>query len=513
MVETLKKIVVSEGNSGILYVTETESGLTSRFTPNYDLDEARRLLYDFYELETTTGKKVKDSFVFDGIDWFPTTVSQLYWILFFQYVKYKKLLDSIEMYEITTRKAESNNFTNLLNLFRTPKLRTRVNGVIKNVMKLAINSLIDIRNTLLVSNSSFHILFLGYTIDDFRTSELLPELKTKYSVPELTHVQIRVMHRYLFDPSVWFLPYSSQSQCNNLPFRLKNQSSKIFEVAFEFAWGLIERNRVLYKKFKKELSGRVYKAVVGLDDTNFVYPIIFAAQDQGLKCVGIQHGCYVERHESYVLRHLKSHRWYDYLIVWGDYWREKFVKNNSVFPRDNIVAASNKHNYNHMVTDVPATGLCVLIPYEFLADTREVGKYMQKLNVVGIDLIFKARKDETLVGQLEAYDLDFDTLTSLTIVQDLTREVLSKVNVIAGTQTTLLYDLLPLGKVTWIFETTFRLQEDMVEDGLARLIKFSDLDNIKSIYLEDLSRFRPVSAEKYFGKCSIVDALQELIDD
>jgi hypothetical protein len=63
-------------------------------------------------------------------------------------------------------------------------------------------------------------------------------------------------------------------------------------------------------------------------------------------------------------------------------------------------------------------------------------------------------------------------------IKNITPAAMSNIDIVAGTMTTLLYDLLPYGKPIWIFETPFKLQQDMVDNGLARLISYDDLDNI-----------------------------------
>jgi hypothetical protein len=44
--------------------------------------------------------------------------------------------------------------------------------------------------------------------------------------------------------------------------------------------------------------------------------------------------------------------------------------------------------------------------------------------------------------------------------------------------TTLLYDLLPYGKETWVLDTEFRLLDDMVADGLARRVRLDDIPTL-----------------------------------
>ena len=89
----MKIFVVSEGNTGILYLTDKESGEETIYHPNCDLNLTRDFLYEFYDQITLSGEKVKDSFADGGVDWFPLTVSQLYWQFFFQFIKYQPLIE------------------------------------------------------------------------------------------------------------------------------------------------------------------------------------------------------------------------------------------------------------------------------------------------------------------------------------------------------------------------------------------------------------------------------------
>ena len=105
----------------------------------------------------------------------------------------------------------------------------------------------------------------------------------------------------------------------------------------------------------------------------------------------------------------------------------------------------------------------------------------------GLRVLIKPRTDELLQDQLESYYLD-EFKDKIEIIDVITPETIAEIDVIAGTQTTLLFDLLPYNKPIWILESSFRLMYDMVEDGFARLITESDMQRIDEIFEEEISK-------------------------
>ena len=81
----MKRYSVKEGNTGVLELID-DAGNIEIYQPDCDLDKAQTLLYQFYDIPTNSGMNVKDAFVRDDIDWFPTTISMLFWQYFFTVV-------------------------------------------------------------------------------------------------------------------------------------------------------------------------------------------------------------------------------------------------------------------------------------------------------------------------------------------------------------------------------------------------------------------------------------------
>jgi hypothetical protein len=56
------------------------------------------------------------------------------------------------------------------------------------------------------------------------------------------------------------------------------------------------------------------------------------------------------------------------------------------------------------------------------------------------------------------------------------------IDVVAGTMTTLVYELLPFRKATWIFDVEYKHLEDLVEQGLAYKVRYEDLATLDQRY-------------------------------
>jgi len=502
----IKKYNVIEGGSGVLTLIDVDSEIRKIYQPDCDLDSARKMLYEFYEMPTSAGSIVKNSFNIKGTDWFPSTVSQLYWHFFWQYVKYKPLIDKWKAGEIEFVHTSSGRFSTLLKYLKDSY---KISAKLK--IKLKLNRLLMLRNEKVVINEDSNILFLRSNLSDFRTTELLAQLKNNFSVIQLAHVSIQDIVRNWYNRNVVFAPYSVEGNSDIFSsVELNNCQYWLYVYALRYVKYVINSHLKSIECVKPFFDKHKFVAFVGLDDCNYPYPYIYAAQDLGIQCVGIQHGGYASRHEAYVMRNLTSHRWYNHLIVWGEYWRDLLLQNNKILQKDQIHIASNKHFYDYRFMEKKCHSPSILIPYEFLADTLSIGKYMIGFAKAGFKIYFKPRSDAQLVDQLDAYDIG-DLKHKLKIVNKITPEIMAKIDVVAGTQTTLLYDLLPYEKPTWILETSFRLQEDMVQNGYARLISFADLIKINEIYKKDMESSMKIDAEMFSGSNSVVEVLQSMI--
>jgi hypothetical protein len=507
VIKNVKIYSVEEGATGVLYLTDSDGNIEV-FQPNCDLDKTQKYLYQYHECLTSNNIKIKNSFTGKRVDWYPSTISMLYWQFFYQYVKYESLIEMWKREEVYFKDIAPGRFRNLIQQL---ELKTIKYNYFNNMIRSVVSSLVMIRNNLLVKFGKEIVLLLGQSLDDFRTTEIYNNLNLNFSVVRLVPLKDLKISDILFNSSLCALPlqHSSVGVENLFDIKLKTDTPWVFRNALNYTNKIISQHLSSYNLLRKYFSNKEYKLLVGLDDCNYVYPALYAAQENKIKCFGIQHGAYVQRHEAYVMNCIGYHQWYDYLLVWGDYWKKVFLENNKIFPENNVLISTNKHNYQYEILAKNNQIKSILIPYEFLADTILIGRFIEEFYAKGFKIYFKPRSDESIDDQIEAYRVK-DAENKINIVKDITPEIMSNIDIIAGTMTTLLYDLLPYNKPIWILKTPFRLQEDMVDNGLARMINWNDLDNINEIYCKDIKKNISIDKKIFsFGK-SVSDVINEM---
>ncbi len=499
----MKKYTVSEGNTGVLELAD-DSGNTETFHPDYDLDKARELLFEFYELETTSGQKVKDAFQRDGTDWFPTAVSLVYWQFYFQHIKYKPLIDQYINGNIIFSKVGKGRFQKLLgSVCNQNKTELKSKGL--HAFKSLYNTAIYWRNRIIAKKKG-DILFFRYGVNDFRTEELYNELKRKFHTTQVTHVPVRILPHYFFRSDVIILT-TAEARCY-FDVELSKGAPLIHKFAFSYVKNIISKHIRTFSTYSLVAKKLDYRLFFGIDDANHIYPFLYAVQDAGIPTLGFQHGTHVKRHEPYYMHGIDRYRWYDNVLVWGEYWRRIILKHSKLFDESFHLLSSNKNNYDYTRLEKTVSEKTVLVPYEFLTDTIKVGEYIKKLIKKGFVVYFKPRADEMIQDQIKAYYLG-EHECQLKILPQITAEAMAQIDVIAGTATALLFDLLPYNKPIWIFETPFRLMYDMVEDGYARLIREEDMEDIESIYQEEIARKRSIDIEYIFGSRPVPEVIEE----
>jgi hypothetical protein len=241
-----------------------------------------------------------------------------------------------------------------------------------------------------------------------------------------------------------------------------------------------------YKTHCNNLKDKGFKIFYGFDDANgYVFPILYACRQNNIKTIGHQHGLYSKRHAGYIMEGIdpKDYVWFDKIIVWGDYWKDHILSISNVYSPDMFIVGANKLSWNYTL---PKTSKSrpknILVPYEFATNTYKVGRFMMKFIDLGYNVYFKPREDERLEDQLEAYRLPDEYRHRVSIITDIDNSTMEMIDIIVGTMTVLIYELLPFKKIIWVLDIEFNLIDDLVEDGYAHKIKYEDLDKLDESY-------------------------------
>lgn len=482
-----ERISVREGATGILTLSSKEG--TNTFLPNYDMDQALEWLLLFQELSDRSGTLLKDSYRVEGHNWYPPMVSHLYWYVFFPWVKYFPLIEDFIQGKKEYVFENHGMFSQLIALIKAgcgnssrPSWRVRVH-----------DWLWRFHNAWLVRWKEFDLVFFRFAFHDFRSKEIIKILKASgLRVLEAVPAQTPRMTLKSFFQSTNYYFYSQPVQRSlrnafSLQFILPENKmlSHLFSSAIQYVETTITGSIEECKIHKRNFSTSNIKFFYGFDDINdYLFPLLFAAKDLAIPTVGHQHGAYVKRHAGYMMRGIapSCFEWYERVIVWGDYWKKKMLRDAPIHPSGRWVVGSTKITlpYSSQESQIAETDhrvpTTIFIPYEFLADTASIGKYIEAFLSMGYVIYFRPRPDESLDAQIEAYQLSPQSAAALKIsTGPLDREFLDKIDIVAGTMTTLIYELLPAGKIIWYLDTPYRHLLDLVEEGLAHCITLEEI--------------------------------------
>ena len=495
-----RRVTVHEGNSGVLTV-RGEDGSEEQYVPDYRLAPARDLLLEWQELRGQDGQRLKDSYWVDGTNWMPTIVNYAHGRVFVLYVKYRRLIEQVLEGKLDLRVENDGDVSRLLPLLHG-------SFAPRSVKASVFNALLTLNNRLVVRRSRAPLLFFRYTADDFRTKaakEALDELGTEYveAVGSQKHVLVASLlrggTRFLYGGAPARNMFRKRYRTEHLgrPKRL------LFERTTEALEIMMSTFITEHRTHSRTLKRSSFRTFYAIDDTQIVFPLLYACQDRGVRTIAHQHGAaYQLGHASYVMENLQPAqiRWFDTLIVWDEYWKDRFLALGNLKPRQDVVIGADLFGDQFGPGDAAAAAersprpRAILLPYEFLTNTYQVGRYVTKLFRLGYDVWFKPRTDEDVEAQIDTYCLPPDCRDRLKIVPVLTRAFLERIDVVAGTMSTLVYQLIPFGKVIWLLETDYPCYLDhLADEGYILRIRYDDLETLNGRHFarseRDISQF------------------------
>jgi len=500
---------VFEGNTGILYLSNGK-GEKETFIPNYDLKKVKKLLKEFYKINDEYGTSIKNNYFYSGYNWFPCMVSKLYWHYFFGFIKYKKIIEKINP-QSDIKFLNEGNFKLLYDLFLYDKVPK---STIKNWILF---KLICFNNWLTLKVNNPDLLFFRFNKIDFRSIEIRKILANM----DLNYLELlppdrikNVIFNIIYLKPVYYFKNNNKSNFlkNNYSFKNMNDLKKTFfkkcikNIEIEIC-GLIKEFKTHYRLFSK----KNIKIFYGFDDCNeYVFPLIYACRANKIITIAHQHGAYVKAHEGYILDGFtqNDYTWFDKIIVWGEYWKNQLLDNSNVYNDKMFIIGSNK-----LPQDYSRSGKIkrsdkmknILIPYEFTSNTYKIGQYMIKLIELGYKIYFKPRPDENINAQIKSYCLPEHLSKKISIIKKINKEIMQDIDIIAGTMTTLIYELLPFNKIIWIFDIEYNHLQDLVDQGYAYKIRFNELSDLNT------KKFKETKIDKdyFFSSNSLEKILNE----
>jgi hypothetical protein len=276
-----------------------------------------------------------------------------------------------------------------------------------------------------------------------------------------------------------------------------------------FIQGLIYKyvSRIPRTVFRIKFLTRIFKlsgikVILAIDSARDYHEVILAAKFAGIPTYAFQHGHFTKYHVGWLMGASSSSRFIapDILFVWSDYWKKELLRLGTYFTPDQLVVGGVRRVIDEVRDEKSHhQKLGVLIPYEIEGYKDQIKKYIEKILACRDTVIyFKTRSDIPKDKQFADYHLE--PHERLQALPDIEPE-LHNIDVVAGTYSTFLYDMIQYNKPVAILETDSDYGEGMVTNGLAR--KITTKENICTV-LHELKNMpesiRKELRDKLFGK-------------
>lgn len=251
-----------------------------------------------------------------------------------------------------------------------------------------------------------------------------------------------------------------------------------------FAMALIEAFvcRVDTFKFQTALLSRLLRLtavthLVGIDDPRAYFELLLACKENAIKSFVFQHGSITKYHIGWLRAEgatglvIKP----DTLFVWSDFWKQELVRLGTYYAENEIaVSGSTLPIEGGQGEFVAHKGISILIPYERAASKGEVKQYIEKFIACGAKVFFKARPGADHASQLREYSLENNNWGERFIAIDSLDNTLDKIDFIAGTYSTLLYDMVAHKKLVILMNTSSDYGEGLLANDLVESLDMQD---------------------------------------
>lgn len=451
--------------------------------PKFNLDRCVETMKRINCLKAKDGRYIYEAYNCRGYYTYSFFQEHLFWDIIVAYYRYKELIDMIQP-EDKLSFANDGRFKTLWDI-----LHSKPRSILRN---RRLNLALDVVNHLSAFGRK-KVLFFTYGEDDFRLVDITKEMNranisfARVKCIEKKDILKKPTKLYMGYRSVQSYIHNEYEGLDNIPLFKREHLVNILGYIERLSQDAIEE----IKDLKTLLSGTRIKALYGVDDTRQVNSLIVACKLNGIPTYGHQHGLYSKYHIGWMKPGIprKYNVTFDRIISWSEYWKKKLVQYSSAYKESDVeIGCPMRKKAYHIAkgkTDIKMKNdtLNIMIPYEFAASTMEIGQYIDYfIEKKEWNIIFKLRPDEPIQQQLESYRIKNIEKLSYTIKYS--REDLEKIDAVAGTQTTLLYEMIEYGKPIWYLRTSFSLAGDLAKDEIGYEIDFDILENTK-----DFSKF------------------------
>ena len=281
---------------------------------------------------------------------------------------------------------------------------------------------------------------------------------------------------------------------------------------------------------KKLLKKNKIKKIYGYDQIQFIIPLVIASKSLNIKIITHQHGVITKYHAGWIAPgipekycNIKS----DKLIVWGKLWKNNILKYSTKYLENDIVIG--KHLNKDMKLSVKRKSnksfnkqkksLSLLYPFEFMANQKSVGLFLNKFIQFGANITIKVRNpspNDIAAGNIKRDSLSYDKelRKNIKFVYDLSdEEIIESFDAILCTQSTYALEMMKLNIPIWYLETDLKFIDFIIDDNIAHKIAFKDIDLLFDENKEYVKIFSPLYDYKKYSEIFDQENSDQLIID
>ena len=265
----------------------------------------------------------------------------------------------------------------------------------------------------------------------------------------------------------------------DLDFSLLNSKDKEFaEYVVTNFIKRVSRTNFRINIFSRWLRHMRTTQIFAIDDSRDYFEIMHAALLTGVHTQAIQHGHITKYHVGW----LKAEgvegeiMMPEKIYVWSDYWKSEMIRLGTYFDGESIVVGGPKllSRYELSKSHVKKSdAFTILVPHETDAPIELVREFIQKaLECTHTKVIFKVRPGVNVQRQLNEYGAGAFSGEKFIISEDVD-SIINDVDVVVGTYSTLLYDLIAYEKPIGYLVSDFDYGEGLVVNGIADTLVFN----------------------------------------
>jgi hypothetical protein len=239
----------------------------------------------------------------------------------------------------------------------------------------------------------------------------------------------------------------------------------------------IEKSKII--KYRKIIKSRQIDILIAMDDFRTIPSLVAAFKLENKMVVVIQHGLITEYHLGWINKEIPNKYFpqINYYFVHNEFWKNLLTRYNS-FLSNNTLHVSGWWDQKYFAKSIKINGknktITILLLYEtFWPSLLEIKQFVEKFtNDYRICIYFKVRPDISVENQVQDYFGGHNKPDKIITIID--ENVINKIDVIVGSHSSLLYQLLIRKIPVLKIETSFTYGDQLISNKFATTLRLND---------------------------------------